>query len=121
MARHSKTRICRRRCRLSARLQHHADGDRQFVKILCRVPEDGVAAVAQVCAEALEAGIANGDVVLAILARKRQPPTPPSITTPEALKLRTEPTAEGARYYNLRRRREDAKWSDIRSSTRRPT
>src|SRR6202043_2465562 len=56
---------------IRARLQHHADGDRQFVKILGRVPEDGVVAVAQACAEALEAGIANGDVVLAILARKR--------------------------------------------------
>ena len=102
---------------IRARLQHHADGDRQFVKILGRVPEDGVAAVAQACGEALEAGIANGDVVLAILARTRQPPAPPSITTPEALKLRTEPTADCARYDNLRQRREDAKWSDIRSST----
>jgi DNA replication protein DnaC len=37
---------------IRARLQHHADGDRQFVKILGRVPQDGVAAVAQVCAEA---------------------------------------------------------------------
>jgi hypothetical protein len=53
--------------------------------------------------------------ILAILARKRQLPTPPSITTPEALKLRTEPTAECARCDNLRQRREDAKWSDIRS------
>jgi transposase len=102
---------------IRARLQHHADGDRQFVKILGRVPEDGVAAVAQACGEALEAGIANGDVVLAILARTRQPPAPPSITTPEALKLRTEPTADCARYDNLRQRREDVKWSDIRSST----
>jgi hypothetical protein len=41
------------------------------VKILARVPEDGIAAVADACAEALEAGIANGDVVMAILARKR--------------------------------------------------
>ena len=87
------------------------------MKILGRVPEDGVAAVAQACGEALEAGIANGDVVLAILARTRQPPAPPSITTPEALKLRTEPTADCARYDKLRQRREDAKWSDIRSST----
>jgi hypothetical protein len=69
------------------------------------------------CKSTLEAGIANGDVVLAILARTRQPPAPPSITTPEALKLRTEPTADCARYDNLRQRREDANWSDIRSST----
>ncbi len=101
---------------IRARLQHHADGDRQFVKILGRVPEDGVEAVAQACAEALEAGIANGDVVLAILARKRQPPAPPSITTPEALKLRTEPIADCARYDNLRKGTKDAPWNGIRSS-----
>ena len=38
--------------------------------MLGRVPEDGVAAVEAACAEALEAGIANGDVVVAILARR---------------------------------------------------
>src|ERR1700689_2933395 len=82
--------------------------DRQFVKILARVPEDGIAAVADACAEALEAGIANGDVVMAILARKRQPPIPPSITTPDALKLKAEPIADCARYDNLRKGKEAA-------------
>ena len=91
-----------------AKLQHHVDGDRQFVKILARVPEDGIAAVAGACAEALEAGIANGDVVMAILARKRQPPIPPSITTPDALKLKAEPIADCARYDNLRKGKEAA-------------
>jgi hypothetical protein len=99
------------------RLRRHADGDRQFVTILGRVPDDGVSVVAEACAEALEAGVANGDVVLAILARKRQPPAPPSIATPEALKLKTEPVADCARYDNLRKRREDAPWNAIRSST----
>jgi hypothetical protein len=89
-----------------AKLQHHVDDDRQFVKILARVPEDGIAAVADACAEALEAGIANGDVVMAILARKRQPPIPPSITTPDALKLKAEPIADCARYDNLRKGKE---------------
>ena len=79
-----------------AKLKHHVDGDRQFVKILARVPEDGIAAVADACADPLEAGIANGDVVIAILARKRQPPIPPSITTPDALKLKAEPIADCA-------------------------
>jgi transposase len=91
---------------IRTKLQHHVDGDRQFVKILSRVPEDGVAAVAQACAEALEAGVANGDVVIAILARKRQPPTPPSITTPDALKLKSEPIANCARYDTLRKKEE---------------
>ena len=88
-----------------------------FVKILGRVPEDGVTAVASACAEALEAGIANGDVVLAILARKRQPPPAPSIATPEALRLKAEPAADCARYDNLRKGREDAGWNAIRSLT----
>ena len=93
------------------RLRHHADGDRQFVKILGRVPDDGIAAVADACAEALDAGIANGDVVMAILARRRQPPIPPSITTPDALKLRSEPAADCARYDTLRERREATSWN----------
>ena len=93
------------------RLRHHADGDRQFVKILGRVPDDGIAAVAEACAEALEAGIANGDVIMAILARRRQPPVPLSITTPDALKLRTEPAADCARYDTLRKGREATSWN----------
>ena len=36
--------------------------DRQFVKVLGAVPDHGLAAVEAACAEALEAGIANGDV-----------------------------------------------------------
>lgn len=85
-----------------AKLAHHEDGDRQFVKVLARVPEDGMAAVEAACAEALAAGLASGDVILAILARQRQPPAPPSITTPEALKLAAEPAADCARYDRLR-------------------
>ena len=64
--------------------------------------------MAEACSEAFEAGVANGDVVLAILARKRQPPAPPSTQRPMALKLKTEPAADCARYDNLRKRREDA-------------
>ena len=62
------------------------------------MPDHGVAAVEAACAEALEAGIASGDVVVAILARQRQPPPAPSITTPDALKLKAEPIADCARY-----------------------
>ena len=50
----------------------------------------------------------DGDVVMAILARKRQPPIPPSITTPDALKLKAEPIADCARYDNLRKGKEAA-------------
>jgi hypothetical protein len=53
-------------------------------------------------AEALAAGIAGGDVIVAVLARQRQPPAPPSVTTPDALRLRAEPVADCARYDALR-------------------
>ena len=89
--------------KVRAKLRSHDDGDRQFVKILAAVPDHGVAAVEEACAEALQAGIASGDVVVAILARQRQPPPAPSITTPDALKLKAEPIADCARYDALLR------------------
>ena len=55
-----------------AKLKQHADGDRQFVKVLGAVLDHGLAAVESACAEALEAGIASGDVILTVLARRRQ-------------------------------------------------
>ena len=87
------------------KLRSHDDGDRQFVKILAAAPDHGVAAVEDACAEALQAGIASGDVIVAILARQRQPPPAPSITTPDALKLKlkSEPIADCARYDALLR------------------
>ena len=85
------------------KLRGYADGDRQFVKILAAAPDHGVAAVEAACAEALQAGIASGDVILAILARQRQPPPAPSITTPDALRLKAEPIADCARYDALLR------------------
>ena len=98
-----------------ARLQHRPDGDRQFVEVLWCVPEHGIAAVEEACAEALAAGIASGDVVLAVLARRRQPPLPPSIATPRTLQLKTEPAADCARYDRLRGKREDVAWNDSNS------
>ena len=56
-----------------AKLKSHADGDRQFVKVLGAVLDHGLAAVEAACAEALAAGIASGDVILTVLARQRQP------------------------------------------------
>jgi hypothetical protein len=86
-----------------AKLNHHADADRQFVKVLGAVLDHGLAAVEAACAEALTAGIANGDVILTVLARQRQPPVPPSITTPDALRLRVEPMADCGRYDSIRK------------------
>ena len=80
----------------------HADGDRQFVKVLGAVLDHDLDAVEAACAEALEAGIASGDVILTILARQRQPATPASITTPAALRLNIEPMADCGRYDSIR-------------------
>ena len=86
-----------------AKLKQHADGDQQFVKVLAAVLDHGLAAVEAACAEALEAGIASGDVILTVLARRQQPPMPPSITTPAALRLVVEPVADCARYDSMRK------------------
>ena len=85
-----------------ARLKSHADGDRQFVKVLGAVLDHGLDAVEAACAEALAAGIASGDVILTVLARQRQPAAPPSITTPDALRLKIEPMADCGRYDSIR-------------------
>jgi hypothetical protein len=65
-----------------AKLKQHADGDRQFVKVLGAVLDHGLAAVEAACDEALGAGIASGDVILTVLARLRQPVAPPASSRP---------------------------------------
>ena len=85
------------------KLKNHADGDRQFVKVLGAVLDHGLEAVEAACAEAIQAGIASGDVILTVLARRRQPAIPPSITTPDALRLKIEPKADCGRYDSIRR------------------
>ena len=87
------------RCKLKAA----ADGDRQMVAILSAVLTDGLPAVEGACAEALNQGVYSADVVLNILARKRDPGPAASILTPEALRLRHAPVADCARYDRLRR------------------
>jgi hypothetical protein len=86
-----------------AKLKSHADADRQFVKVLAAVLDHGLAAVEAACVEALGAGIASGDVILTVLARQRQPVAPPSITTPNALRLKIEPAANCGRYDSIRK------------------
>ena len=65
--------------------------------------DHGLAAVEAACAEALEAGIASADVILTVLARNRQPTPPPSIITPDALRLKIEPVADCGRYDRIRK------------------
>jgi transposase len=89
--------------RLRHRLKGSDDGDRQMVKILAAVPTDGLAAVEAACAEALAAGVHSADVILNILARRRDPGPVAPIPAPEALHLRQAPIADCARYDRLRR------------------
>jgi len=79
------------------------DGDRQMVKILTTVLSDGLPAVEAACAEALHENVHSADVILNILARRRDAARPITIMTPDALKLRHEPAADCARYDSLRR------------------
>ncbi len=89
--------------RVRGLLAQHADGDRQFVKVLGAVLDHRLAAVEAACAEAVEAGLAAADVILTVLARQHQPAPPPSITTPDALRLNIEPVADCGRYDSIRR------------------
>jgi transposase len=88
--------------RLRRRLKGSDDGDRQMVQILSAVLTDGLAAVEAACAEALAADVHSADVVLNILARRRDPAPSATILTPEALRLRHAPIADCARYDSLR-------------------
>ena len=85
------------------KLAGSVDGDRQMVKILSAVLTDGLPAVEAACTEALRESVYSADVILNILARQREPVTPITIMTPEALQLRHEPDADCARYDRPRR------------------
>ena len=89
--------------RVRRKLKGSNDGDRQMVAILSAVLADGLSCVEAACAEALEHGVHSADVILNILARKRDPAPAAAIMTPEALRLRHAPVADCARYDGLRR------------------
>jgi transposase len=88
--------------KIRRKLAGSTDGDRQMVKILAAVLDDGLPAVEAACAEAMDQGVRSADVILNILARRRDPGPPLTILTPDALKLRHAPLADCARYDQLR-------------------
>src|SRR5207237_10356632 len=88
--------------RIRRKLSGPADGDRQMVAILAAVLSDGLPAVEAACLEALHDGVHSADVVLNILARRREPEPTITIMTPDALRLRHAPAADCARYDSLR-------------------
>lgn len=83
-------------------LRGSGDGDRQMVAILSAVLTDGLPAVEAACGEALSEGVHSADVILNILARRRDPGPPVTIMTPEALRLQHAPIADCNRYDSLR-------------------
>jgi transposase len=88
--------------RLRKKLGRGDEADRRFVRVLAAVIDDGLEAVEGAVREALEAGAASDDIILNILARRREPERPPTISTSEALALSTPPVADCARYDLLR-------------------
>ncbi len=89
--------------RVRRKLAGSDDGDRQMVSILAAVLTEGLPGGVAACAEALAYGVHSADVILNILARRRDPPPIAPIATPASLTLRHPPAADCARYDNLRR------------------
>jgi transposase len=89
--------------RVRRKLAGSDDGNRQMVDILSAVLTDGLPAVEAACAAALAEGVHSADVILNILARRRDPGPSASILTPAALQLRHAPSADCTRYDRLRR------------------
>ena len=89
--------------RVRRKLTGATDGDRQFVDILAAVLTDGLGAVEAACLEAIASGVHSANVILNILARRREPAIVTTIATPAALTLIHEPAADCARYDSLRR------------------
>ena len=90
-----------------AKLRGHADGDRQFVKILAPCPNmawpPSRTPAPRRWRLASPAATSSSPSSPASASRR-----PPSITTPDALKLKAEPIADCARYDNLRKGKEAA-------------
>lgn len=87
---------------LRRRLGRGDEPDRRFVRVLAAVIDDGLETVEAAVREALDAGAASDEVILNILARRREPEPPQTITTSEVLTLSHPPIADCARYDLLR-------------------
>jgi transposase len=88
--------------RLRRKLGNGDDADRRFVRVLSAVLTDGLEPVEAAVREALVTGTASDDLILNILARRREPPRPLTIVTSEDSALRHPPIADCARYDQLR-------------------
>ena len=59
--------------RVRRKLAGSNDGDRQMVAVLAAVLTDGLPAVEAACAQAMTDGVHSSDVIIDILARRRDP------------------------------------------------
>ena len=91
--------------RVREKLAKHADGDRQFVDILTMVSVYGLESVSAACSMALEEQVVSSAHVVNLLHRAAEPPRPPPLQVPQALRLRVDPIADCDRYNQLLRPR----------------
>jgi hypothetical protein len=82
-------------------LEGRADGDRQFVGILCAISNYGLETVAEACQQALADGAASRDVVLNILGRTQDDPDLDFDTPSHLPVLKAPPIADCQRYDTL--------------------
>jgi hypothetical protein len=81
-----------------------ADGNRETVAILATVVTDGLRGRwTPPAPQRSPNGVHSADIILNILARRRDPGPPITILTPDALRLRHAPDRRCARYDRLRR------------------
>ena len=88
--------------RLRRKLGSGDESDRRFVRVLAMVLSDGLEAVEAATRTALDADAVSDDVILNMLARRREPPSPLAIVTPGDLALMHPPVANCTRYDSLR-------------------
>ena len=75
------------------------------MRVLAAISSDRLEAVEAAVREALDAGAPSDEVILNILSRRREPPRPAVIVTPEDMALVHPPVANCARCDSLRNTR----------------
>lgn len=88
--------------RLRRKLGSGDEADRRFVRVLAAISTDGLEAVEAAIGEAFDTGAASDEVILNILARRREPPADQPMSVVVDLKLKHPPRADCAIYDTVR-------------------
>ena len=88
--------------RLRRKLGSGDEADRRFVRVLAAISTDGLEAVEAAVGEAFDTGAASDEVILNILARRREPPADQPLSVVVDLKLKHPPRADCAIYDTVR-------------------